>query len=224
MKQHILVEGNDLHVVLQVCMKHGLSGLIKGFQDKKESEKYFAIKSKRGEPIGKKDLLLLIPDALQTPDLNVLGIVLDADKDAVSTWQSVCSKLQNSGYSNLPAAPDVNGTILIDPNPDLPKVGIWIMPDNQSAGEIEDFFLQLIDEEGFHLQRARKVVGDLIEQKQNLFDISNRSKAEVHTWLAWQKEPDRTMGVAIGKNWASAKPPLATRFAAWFSQLFELED
>lgn len=224
MKQHILVEGNDLHVVLQVCMKHGLTGLLKGFQDKKDFEKNFAIKSNRSEAIGKKELLLLISDALQTPDLQALGIVLDADQSVDSTWQAVHSKLEKFGYTNLPAAPDVDGTIIIGRSQDLPKVGVWIMPDNQSPGEIEDFFLQLIDNKDFRLNRAQKVVGELIAEKPDFRLDLNRAKAEAHTWLAWQEEPGKPMGLAIKSNWVNAEHPLAARFANWFSQLFELED
>lgn len=224
MNQRILTEGNDLHVVLQVCMKHGLTGLPKGFVNKKDFEQNFAVKSNRREAIGKKEMFLLIPDALQTPDLKALGVILDADKSAASTWQSVCAALQKCGYTNLSASPDANGTIVIDSNPDLPKVGIWIMPDNRNPGEIEDFFLQLIDREDFRLNRARKVIADLIVEKPDFKLDANRSKAETHTWLAWQQDPGRSMGVAIKNNWMSAEHPLAARFAAWFSQLFELED
>jgi hypothetical protein len=223
MKQRILAEGNDIHVILQVCIKHGLNR-PKGFLSKKDFEDNFAFKSKKGEPLCKQELIGRVPELLLEADLQSFGIVLDADDSVASTWQSVKDTLKNAGYSNLPAAPDANGTIITDSNPDLPKVGIWIMPDNQSSGEIEDFFLQLIDSESFHLRYAREVIDNMIVQKQKLFADSDRSKAEVHTWLAWQKEPDWTMGVAVGKNWASAKPPLAKRFAAWFSRLFELEE
>lgn len=222
MRQHILAEGNDLHVVLQVCLKRGLTALPKGFVSKKDFEQNFAVRSSRGEALGKKELLLLLPDALRTPDLQSLGIILDADKSAASTWQSVVAALQKSGYSNLPTAPDATGTIITDPNPDLPKVGIWIMPDNHNTGEIEDFFLQLIDNEDFRLKRARQVIGELIVANPDFRLDANRSKAETHTWLAWQQEPGKSMGLALKSNWVSAEHPLAERFAAWFSRVFEL--
>ena len=115
-----------------------------------------------------------------------------------------------------------NGTILIDENPDLPKVGVWIMPDNINPGEIEDFFLRLIESQDFLFQRAQKVVGELIVEKPELIKETNRSKTETHTWLAWQEEPGRSMGVALKNNWAPAKHPLAARLAAWFAATFEL--
>lgn len=222
MKQHMLVEGNDLHVVLQVCVQNGLKMPV-GFANKEDFEKNFALKSNRGRALGKPELLALMGDALQSPDLQRLGIVLDADKSASSTWQSVCAVLQKYGYAT-PPAPNVEGTIIEAPNPDLPKIGIWIMPDNESPGEIEDFFLQLIENEDYRLIHAQKSVGELIEQKPELLKESNRSKAVAHTWLAWQDEPGRSMGVALKSSWAKSEHPLATRLAQWFTNTFELED
>jgi hypothetical protein len=156
-------------------------------------------------------------------ELQAIAIILDADNSAISTWQSVCSVLLKSGYEELPASPDPEGAVIISNNPDLPKVGVWIMPDNISPGEIEDFFLQLIGKEDFRLSHARRAVDELINQKPDLLNNSNRSKAEVHTWLAWQKEPGRSMGVAIKSNWADGQNPLAARLSKWFANTFDLE-
>lgn len=177
MNQRILAEGNDIHLIIQVCTQNGLNR-PKGFLDKKDFESNFAFKSKKGNPLGKQE---------------------------------------------LPITPNPEGTIIISTNPDLPKVGIWIMPDNSSSGEIEDFFLQMIDEHDFRLGHARNSVGELILQRPDLLSNSNRSKAEAHTWLAWQEEPGRSMGVALKSNWASPEHSLAQRLAKWFSNTFELE-
>lgn len=223
MKQHILVEGNDLHVVLQICTQHLKNTRPKGFSDIKDFEQKFAIKSSRDKPLGKTELLLLIGDVIQSTDLQTLGIVLDADNSTISTYQSICAVLQKVGYTGLPSTPHPDGTIILSEDPDLPKIGIWIMPDNSNPGEIEDFFLQLIDPEDYRLNHARKAVNELIHQKPALLRHSNRSKAEAHTWLAWQEEPGRSMGVALKSNWADAKHPLAERLAQWFANTFELE-
>lgn len=97
------------------------------------------------------------------------------------------------------------------------------MPDNQSPRAIEDLFLQLISEENYHLQRAKAVVAELIAEGQNLFSKTSSNKAETHTWLAWQEEPGKSMGLAIKSNWLNTEHPLAARFADWFSRLFDLE-
>jgi hypothetical protein len=222
MKQRILAEGNDIHLILQVCTKHGLHRPT-GFANKKDFESNFAFKSKKGNPLGKDELIDSLSGLLLESELQAIGIVLDADKSAISTWQSICAVLQNSGYTDLPACPNPEGTIIASMNPDLPKVGIWIMPDNYNPGEIEDFFLQLIDQEDFRLAHARNAIDELIRQRPDLLSDSNRSKAEAHTWLAWQKEPGRSMGVALKSNWTNAEHPLAIRLAEWFSKTFDLE-
>ncbi len=222
MKQRILVEGNDIHVILQICTKNGLNQ-PKGFSDKKDFESNFAFKSKTGSQLGKPELISHLSALLLESELQTIAIVLDADKSAISTWQSVCAVLQKSGYTDLPKTPGAEGTVIESADPDLPKVGIWIMPDNSSTGEIEDFFLQLIDSQDFRLDHARNSVGYLIDQRPDLLDNSNRSKAEAHTWLAWQQEPGRSMGVALKSNWANAKHPLAISLSQWFSRTFDLE-
>ena len=41
------------------------------------------------------------------------------------------------------ARPDRDGTIILETE-DLPRVGVWLMPDNESAGELEDFVARMI--------------------------------------------------------------------------------
>lgn len=224
MKQRILVEGNDIHLILQVCTQYGLSQ-PKGFSDKKDFESNFAFKSKKGNALGKQELIGSLSGLLLESDLQAIGIILDADQSAAATWKSLVSVLEHSGYTDLPTAPNPEGTIIESPDHDLfPKVGVWIMPDNINSGEIEDFFLQLIDSEDFRLNHARKSVKELINQKPDLLAASNRSKAEVHTWLAWQKEPGRLMGIAVKNNWTKVHHKLAENLTRWFSNTFELED
>ncbi|MFN4257122.1 MAG: DUF3226 domain-containing protein [Saprospiraceae bacterium] len=222
MKQHLLTEGNDFHLILQVCGQHGLKRPA-GFLNQKEFEQKFVIKNRSGQPLGKTEVLGYVDEVAKTADLQAFAIVVDADSDVAATWQSVCDKLKNVGYSELPTSPDLSGTVHADTNPDLPKVGIWLMPDNQNPGEIEDFFLQLIPAGDGTLEAVSPAVQDLIDRKQNLFPDSDRSKAEAHTWLAWQKEPGRSMGVALKNGWADAKSPLASKLADWFALVFELE-
>lgn len=223
MKQRLLTEGNDIHLILQVCAKHGLTQPT-GFQSKKEFEQFFAIKSRGGQPLGKNEVLDSVDEVAKTADLQAFAIIVDADADVLSTWQSVCDRLKNVGYSELPVSPGTSGTVHTDINPDLPKVGIWIMPDNQNPGEIEDFFLLFLDPKDALAGFALSTVQTLIDRKQNLFAETDRSKAQVHTWLAWQKEPGRSMGVAVKSKWVDAEHDIAVRFVSWFNRVFELEN
>lgn len=215
-------QGKDIHVILQICSKHGLTQPA-GFVSKKEFEQKFAIKNKTGKELGKNEVLDFVDETAKSAGVETFAIVLDADQSASSTWQAVCSALQKAGYTDLPAEISKDGVLIVDTDLDLPKVGIWIMPDNESPGEIEDFFLQLIHEEDIYLPRAKEVVGELITDAKYPLVEGDRSKAEVHTWLAWQKEPGRSMGVAIKSNWTVHHHASAERFVQWFSKVFELE-
>jgi hypothetical protein len=220
MKQHILVEGNDLHVLLQICISKGFRQL-KGYSSEREFKQYFSIKSDQNQVLGKQQILELIPIAIQTSDIQNLGIVLDADRSVESTWASVRSILSKLNYTSLPILPAMNGTVMEAPNPDLPKIGVWIMPDNIHTGAMEDFFLQLIPQDEYRLKRARDIIKEMANEKLEWYKEKNRSKTEVHTWLAWQEDPGRSMGIAVKNNWVNTQHPLILDFFSWFEKTFE---
>lgn len=49
-----------------------------------------------------------------------------------------------------------------------------------------------------------------------------KTKAYLHTWLAWQEEPGKPMGQAITKKYVDAQAPHAQLLISWLRQLFEL--
>ena len=50
----------------------------------------------------------------------------------------------------------------------------------------------------------------------------HKSKAEIHTWLAWQEEPGTPMGQAITKQYLDTNKELAKKFIGWLDNLFGL--
>lgn len=46
------------------------------------------------------------------------------------------------------------------------------------------------------------------------------SKAVIHTYLAWQDEPDRPLGQAITKQALRPQTDIAVRFTDWLKALF----
>jgi hypothetical protein len=55
-------------------------------------------------------------------------------------YQNIKSKAENF-YQNLPDSMPKTG--LIHTERSLPKLGIWIMPNNQDNGALEEFYLKL---------------------------------------------------------------------------------
>ncbi|MGH2495980.1 MAG: DUF3226 domain-containing protein [Ktedonobacteraceae bacterium] len=55
------------------------------------------------------------------------------------------------------------------------------------------------------------------------FRNAHESKARIHTWLAWQKEPGKPMGQAITARYLDADALHARQLIAWIRKLFDLE-
>jgi hypothetical protein len=155
--------------------------------------------------------------ALRGVPIERLGVVVDANGDADARWSAVAHIARAEGYADFPDAPDVAGTI-IPGSEALPRLGVWIMPDNGSSGALEDFAASLVPDGDVLWGRAGGAV-DAIPEGDRLFPASRRSKAHMHTWLAWQESPGSPMGQAIGKGDLDAHAPAAQRFVAWLRRL-----
>jgi hypothetical protein len=97
-------------------------------------------------------------------------------------------------------------------------VGVWIMPDHQHDGMLEDFVQSLVtaQEQQAILQHAQSSIDTLPHQ---LFDAELRTaKATVCTWRAWQKEPGASLGQAL-KNGLLDRTK-AVDFENWLKKVF----
>ncbi len=159
-----------------------------------------------------------LPIRLKASDIEQLGIIVDADSDVASRWSQLTRILENAGYAGLPIDPNPAGT-LIEPPPMslLPRVGIWLMPDNRSTGILEDFLRYLVPEGCSLMRHATEVVGSLPEVR---FRPVSRPKAEIHTWLAWQEDPGRPLGQAITAKFFNVSGKEVTVFLTWLERLY----
>ncbi|HYG36132.1 MAG TPA: DUF3226 domain-containing protein, partial [Clostridia bacterium] len=112
------------------------------------------------------------------------------------------------------------GTIVVPPpNTLLPRVGLWLMPNNQTNGILEDFLRFLVPTPNPLLEHAQQSI-DTIPNGHRSFTTNDEPKALIHTWLAWQQEPGRPFGTAITARYLDAGVPQATDFVNWLRQLF----
>ena len=120
----LLVEGNnDRHVVWALCEQH-------------QVPQTFSVVIAREDNGGVEALLKSIPVRLKVSGLRALGIILDADQNLASRWAAVCERLRQAGYSDLPPNPEPNGSIIaVD---QMPRIGIWLMPNNNLPGMLEN--------------------------------------------------------------------------------------
>ncbi len=197
----LLTEGtNDCHVIAALCNSHNIQEGRFGFYACGSDDKVL-----------KKVNALL---AAYSPK-KAIGIVLDADVDLSGRWKSIQAKLSNYGY-DFTDTPEHEGSILT--SEDMPTLGIWIMPNNQDVGMLEDFCATLIDPE--HLNIAQQAVENIKNMDVSSFKPVHRTKADIHTYLAWQDEPGKPIGQSITSKVLNAEAETATVFVAWLNKLF----
>lgn len=211
---HLWVEGkHDLHMVWALCQAHQVT---ESFDVRKPAS--------MGEGDGLEATLRAFRYNIIETGKQAIGLVVDADEDIDSRWQQVMNMIQHTerGY-DLPASPDPQGTLIPAPNDYSPRLGVWLMPDNQRKGILEDFAAFLIPESDQLQPFAHKILAEIETANLNLYRPQHHSKAYIHTWLAWQENPGMPMGQAITATALAANSPIAITFVAWLNRLFNLQ-
>lgn len=200
----LLVEGKDDEAVIYHLKKHASI-----HQDA------FRVKTKDGYP----NLLDTLGVELEASELEKLGIVVDADSDLPARWDSIRNRLKNLGYTQMPDLPHTQG-IVVD-EADKPSVGVWVMPNNQLPGMLEDFVALLIPTNDTLWNKAQTCV-NLLPADERRFAQVDLAKAYIYTWLAWQRQPGTPMGAAINQRYLDPDLPTGQTFIAWLKRLFQL--
>lgn len=209
--QQLLVEGkNDRHVIWALCQQYQLPETFSVEVPQEEGTE------------GVEALLNGLPERLKAENLRTLGIVVDADRNLSGRWQSLKDKLSSIGYRDIPQSPPPEGWVCAPSDPYLPRVGVWLMPNNQLSGMLEDFVAYLIPDGDILLPKAEAILQEIERAKLERYALVHHPKALIHTWLAWQKTPAMPMGQAITAQVLSCRGPIALIFIEWLKHLFEL--
>ncbi|GBF79574.1 hypothetical protein AsFPU1_0970 [Aphanothece sacrum FPU1] len=96
------------------------------------------------------------------------------------------------------------------------------MPNNQLTGELEDFVSYLIPNDDPLHPQANNILNELEKLNINCYPIQDRSKAFIHTWLAWQKQPGMPMGQAITAKVLKYDNAITKKFINWLNQLYTI--
>ncbi len=199
MKQILLVEGkNDLHVLKNIFQKYKIS-------------ENFDIIEKNGDAIYKS-----IPIYLKT-DIKSIGIIIDSDENIKNKWNKISGIFSNAGYI-LPKLPNQQGTIIETKNYII--VGVWIMPDNKQNGMLEDFIQHLVPKNDKLMKYVDKALENIETNNVNKYKDIHKSKAKIHTWLAWQETPGTPMGLAIKKTYLDVNSELCVKFTNWINRFY----
>lgn len=198
----LLVEGkNDCHVILALCKSHGLPEAFGIYQCENDDA-----------VLKRLNALIVQPDGPK-----IIGAVVDADNpNLISRWQQIKDKLKHHSLL-FPEDPDQKGTV-IENNFGKPRLGIWLMPDNQESGMLEDFLMRMappeaisVSQECVEIAKQRGVIA---------FKEAHHSKAVLHTYLAWQDEPGKPLGQSITSHALRSDTENARAFVAWLKRLF----
>jgi hypothetical protein len=145
----------------------------------------------------------------------VIGVILDADNDISKSYQDIKSKAETF-YKKLPDIIPKKG--LIHNENGLPKLGIWIMPNNKDNGALEEFYLELATD------IDTDFINDVIEQatRKNLtsFKKQHKTKAIMHTYFSWQNTPSTPLHSSINKIALDNDKDIAKAFKKWLTDLF----
>lgn len=202
----LVVEGvSDQHAVLHLC-RTAQPGLEATFNCLAAN--------------GFQGVLGTVPIYVNQEGMLAVGFVVDADDTLAGHWEQIVNEV---GVANseiqLPQSLDPEGTIIPE-NPAIgsPRIGIWVMPDNASTGELEDFVQQMLPAGDPVWPRAQDYI-DNIPADARRFDDDTITKNQVHAWLAARKFPG-LIGLAIREGDLDTTNPLSQTFLAWLSRLY----
>ncbi|HVB73303.1 MAG TPA: DUF3226 domain-containing protein [Ktedonobacteraceae bacterium] len=168
-------------------------------------------------PEGIENLLTALDVELKRSGEKRLGVVVDADRNLSNRWASLRDRLRRAGYGVVPGNPQPDGTIIVQ-DEKFP-VGLWLMPDNQLPGMLEDFASLLVPPGDLLWPVAERTLQEVIATERRFPDV-HQSKARIYTWLAWQKKPGKPIGQAITSHYLDPSAPRAQQFIAWVRRLF----
>lgn len=204
----LFVEGvNDREVIYRLENVYGIKGIC-------------TVKACSSVDSAKLEFALAINE--NATKVATAGIVIDADVSEIDRWKSLRNLILETGRYDVPVELPVSGLVLSPKIENAPKVGVWLMPNNKSNGMLEDFLLFLAKNDTDMLSFVDHSIDDLSSAGLKRFSDSHYSKARVHTYLAWQKEPGCSLASAIEKKYFDADNELAKKFVCWMKSLFNV--
>lgn len=199
--QKLLVEGNDdQHVIWALCEKF------------KIPETFDVIDCE-----GIENLIEQIPVRFKQSGIASIGVIIDADTEIEKRWISLKGIFSAQGI-NVPIDLPSDGLVLKTVN-NL-NIGVWIMPNNNHNGMLEDFISFLVPKDDKLLPIVHSTLTDIEKQKLNKYNLIHKSKAVIHSWLSWQENPGTPMGLGITKRYLSTDEETCSLLLNWLNRVF----
>ena len=170
-------------------------------------------------------VLDLLPALLnQLPDGRVerLGVIVDADYKSSNglgyeeTFARIATLFGQYGFAH---AKDSNSSGAIFKSADnLPDIGLWVMPDNQGEGMLEDWIKKVIINTEDELMSAAVAATQSVVQKK--FKSIHVAKAEIATWLAWQEKPGNGLEYTVKMGLLDLNAQHFSAFSNWLQEIY----
>ena len=197
----LLVEGNnDLHIIKSLCEKYSVNESFKVI-DVQGIDNIF------------KNLLI----NFKGYEKKSIGIVLDADINFDKRQKEIKNFLKKIDFDYTMDFP--KGGLILS-NEKEQKIGFWIMPNNEFNGMIEDFVSFLVPKDDKLLTIVNQTLNSIESQNLNKYSLNHKTKAKIHTWLAWQENPGTPMGQAITKKYLETNNEICDLFVNWLNRMF----
>lgn len=148
------------------------------------------------------------------------GFVVDANDCLRDRWKAVASRLGQVGVA-VPKMIPSEGFVGVSREYKA-RVGVWLMPDNQRSGALEDFLADLVDPDDRLLPHARQATKEA-RMLGAEFREPDTKKAVIHSWLAWQRVPGLPYGTALRARYFRHDTAVADSFVDWFQRLYLYE-
>ena len=164
----------------------------------------------------------------------MIGVVIDADTDASSRWIEVRNRAPEEIRAQIPETLPADPIVLETTGGK--RFGVWIMPNNDLPGMLETFLADLRTSMpsavGEHIVTAMSVAKKLLDEHAAMnpntrprissWKEVHKSKAEIHTWLAWRDPPGEQLHEAVRHESLDVQAPLARKFVEWMRRLYDL--
>jgi hypothetical protein len=180
-----------------------------------------------GGGTGKGNALKVLPfliDQMRDGRIGRLAMVVDADYNGSNglgfqaTVNKIAAILKDQGYKTSLALKPRQGGYYFTHSDGLSDFGLWVMPNNQNDGFIEDFIKgSIAANQKTLLAEAVASVGKL---KAPLFQTIHRSKADVATWMAWQKVPGQALHGVVGGKSVDFTSGVAKELMDWMNKIY----
>ncbi|MCF7969691.1 MAG: hypothetical protein K9L22_00805 [Methylococcaceae bacterium] len=216
-KKILVVEGEtDKSFFKALCKKLDLNTIVRIAPPKELAPDEY--NSKQGVFNYLKGILPQLDDG----EFTNIAIIVDADyikfgQGKSKTLETVCKLLTPFGFELKPNDTNQNGFVFIHSD-GLNDFGLWIMSNNSAEGMLEDWVISCIKEDEAQLfQQAKTTIQQLLPQK---FQPHHQAKAEVATWLAWQKKPDYGIYTVFNDELLDENSSSFTELNDWLNTIF----